>query len=130
MKKLVYILLIALALLVLAACGAKSEKPARAFFDAIENHDFAAAKSLTTEQGQQLLEMLESFAQSMSEEQRAEMNKTRYNILKTVEDKDSAIVTFEKWETDSPDEKSIHELKMIKIDGVWKVDLAKEDLDK
>ncbi|MCB5270823.1 MAG: DUF4878 domain-containing protein [Candidatus Cloacimonetes bacterium] len=130
MKKLFYILLIAVALLALAACGAKSEKPARAFFDALENHDFTTAKSHTTEQGQQLLEMLESFAESMSEEQRTEMNKTRYNILKTVEDKDSAIVTFEKWETDRPDEKSVHELKMVKIDGIWKVDLAKEDLDK
>lgn len=130
MKKLVYTLLIAIALLALAACGAKSEKQARAFFDAIESHDFAAAKSHTTEQGQQLLEMLESFAESMSEEQRAEMNRTRYKILKSVEEKDSAIVTFEKWETDTPDEKSTHELKMVKVDGNWKVDLAKEDLDK
>ncbi|MCB5264662.1 MAG: DUF4878 domain-containing protein [Candidatus Cloacimonetes bacterium] len=130
MKRLVYILLISLALFALAACGAKSEKPARAFFDAIENNDFAAARKHTTEQGQQLLEMLESFAENMSEEQKTEMKKTRYKILKTVEEEDSAIVTFEKWNTDSPDEKNIHELKMKKIDGTWKVDLAKEDLDK
>ena len=76
MKRLVYILLISLALFALAACGAKSEKPARAFFDAIENNDFAAARKHTTEQGQQLLEMLESFAENMSEEQKTEMKKT------------------------------------------------------
>lgn len=130
MKKTVYILLIVVTLLALAACGSKPNHTARAFFDAIENQDFATAKKHTTEHGQQLLEMIESFAENMSENQRSEMNKTKYKILETVEDKDSAIVTFEQWGEDSPDNKNVHTLRMKKIDGNWKVDLAKDDLDK
>lgn len=130
MKKLIYILLIAVVLLALTACGSKAEKSAKEFFNAMENQDFAAAKNHTTEQGQQLLTMLESFTENMSDEQKAEMTKTKYNILKTVEKDDSAIVTFEQWDVDSPEDKDTHELKMTKIDGAWKVDLAKEDLDK
>ncbi len=130
MKKLFYILLIVLVLLALTACGAKPEKTAKAFFDAMENHDFATAKAHTTEQGQQLLEMIESFSENMSEEQKDQMKKAKYNILKTVQTDDTAIVSFEQWETDTPEDKSVHALNMVKIDGTWKVDLAKEDLDK
>jgi len=130
MKKVLYILLILLALLALSACGNKAEKAARNFFDAMENQDIAKAKTYTTEQGQQFLSMLESFSASMSDEQKAEMEKMQYTILETVEDGDTALVTFEQWEVDSPDDKETHELKLIKVDGSWKVDLAKDDLDK
>lgn len=130
MKKFVYVLLIVVTLLALTACAAKAEKTAKAFFDALENQDFASAKKHTSERGQQLLTMIESFAENMSEEQKAEMGETRYKVLKTVEEKDSAIVTFEQWQEDRPDSKAVHEIKMKKIDGTWKVDLNKEDLDK
>ncbi|MCB5253361.1 MAG: DUF4878 domain-containing protein [Candidatus Cloacimonadaceae bacterium] len=130
MKKLVYVFLIGLTLLALTACGVKAEKSAKEFFNALEKQDFEGAKKHTTEAGQQLLTMVESFAENMSEEQKAELSKTKYNILSTVEDGDNAVVNYEQWEEDSPEDKVTHELKMIKIDGAWKVDLAKEDLDK
>ncbi|MCK9584642.1 MAG: DUF4878 domain-containing protein [Candidatus Cloacimonetes bacterium] len=160
MKKLFYIFLIAVTLMALTACGpkaerdtanfftafvskveqtagsfmavfsSKAEKSAKAFFKAIEHSDFTSAKEHTTEQGQQLLGMFESLTESMSDAQKAEMNKTKHKILKTVVEGDSAIVTFEQWETDAPEDKNVHELKMKKIDGAWKVDLAKEDLNK
>jgi hypothetical protein len=130
MKHIAYILLIAMALLALTACGNKVENAAKSFFDAMERQDFEAAKAYTTEQGQQLLSMMQSFAENMSEEQKEGYEKLKYNILETVEDGDSAIVTFEQWEVNNPEDKDVHELKLKKIDGSWKVDLAKEDLDK
>ncbi len=130
MKKFYYILLIVLALLALSACGNKIESTARSFFDAMEKQDIAKMKDYVTEEGQQILTMAEAFTAEMSEEQKDGMEKMKYKILETTEDGDNAVVSFEQWEVDNPEDKETNELKLTKIDGEWKVDLSKEDMDK
>lgn len=130
MKQVLFILLITIMLLALSACGSKSQSTARKFFDAMEKQDFEGAKEYVTAEGQELLNMMQSFSDNMSEEQKAGYEKLKYNILKTVEEGDSATVTFEQWDVKSPEEKDVHEIKLKKINGSWKVDFAKEDIDK
>ncbi len=130
MKKVFFILLITITLLALSACGSKPQSTARKFFDAMENQDFAGAQKYVTDEGQELLNMMQSFSENMSEEQKAGYEKLKYNILKTVEQGDSATVTFEQWDENNPEDKNVHEIKLKKIDGSWKVDLAKENIDK
>jgi|SRR5690554_2124201 predicted small lipoprotein YifL len=130
MKRFLYIILIIMALVALSACGKPAEKTARNFFDAMEQQDFAKAKNFVTEEGQELLTMIESFANSMSEEQKDEMVAMRYNITEVIEEGDAATVRFQQWEVENPDNIQDQELKLVKVDGNWKVDLAKDDIDK
>ncbi|MCK9557897.1 MAG: DUF4878 domain-containing protein [Candidatus Cloacimonetes bacterium] len=130
MKKISILLLVIVALLGLAACGNKAESTAKSFFNALENQDFDAAKKLTTEEGQQLLTLVEGFAQSAGEEQIADMKKNKYEVVETVIDGDSAVVKYRQWNTDKPDEKEDHDLQMKKVDGAWKVHFVKDDVQK
>nr|MDK2851108.1 hypothetical protein [Candidatus Cloacimonadota bacterium] len=130
MKRLLYIILIILALMALSACEKSSEKTARNFFDAMEQQNFAEAKKYVTQDGQELLSMIETFANSMSPEQKDEMIAMRYKITEVVEQGDSATVRFQQWELNNPEEIQDQELKLVKVDGDWKVELAKDDIDK
>ncbi|HCM16460.1 MAG: hypothetical protein WCY87_02740 [Candidatus Cloacimonadales bacterium] len=130
MKKISILLLIIVALLGLTACGNKVESTAKSFFKALENQDFEAAKKLSTEEGQQLLTLIEGFAQSADEEQIADMKKTKYEIVETVVEGDSAVVKYRQWNTDKPEAKEDHELQMKKVEGAWKVHFVKDDVQK
>lgn len=130
MKRSIILVFIGLALLALAACSNQPEKVAKEFFNAMEKRDFAAAKKLCTEDGVQLIEILESFANRMSEEQLKEELNTRYKVLSSTIEGNKAIVKYEEWDAQSPDEVSSRELALLKVDGKWKVDLSKDSISK
>lgn len=130
MKKLILAILVIVTLLALSACGKKPENTARAFLDALEKHDFAAAKQLATEDSQALLSMAESFVNEMTAEQKTEMDQKGYEITKTEVDGDSAVVTFEEWDVENPSEKKTNTLNLVKIDGDWKVKVEKGNAGK
>ncbi len=130
MKRLILAILVIVVLLAVSACGKKPETTARAFLDAVAEHDFAKAKELATEDSQALLSMAESFVNEMSDEQKTEMEKKEYAITKTEIDGDNAIVTFEEWELSKPDQKKTNTLNLVKIDGDWKVKVEKGNAGK
>jgi PBP1b-binding outer membrane lipoprotein LpoB len=80
MKKLSLLLLVVIAIMGLTACGNKAENTAKSFFKALETQDFDTAKKLATEDGQQLLTLIQSMSESAPEEQKAELTKKRYNL--------------------------------------------------
>lgn len=130
MKQISILLLIIIAMIGLAACGNKPEATAKAFFKALETQDFEAAKKLATPEGKELLSIIQSFAENVSEEQKEEMKSTRYQVLSSSVDGDIATVQYEQWNTDSPDNKESHSIQMKKIDGAWKVHFVKDDIQK
>jgi hypothetical protein len=129
-RKIFILLLILLALIGLAACGNKPENTAKAFFKALEIQDFELAKKLATPEGQELLSIIQSFSENISEEQKAELMSTRYQVLKSTIDGDVATVQYEQWDTKTPDQKETHSLQMKKLDGAWKVHFVKDDIQK
>jgi len=130
MRNLRILLLVFLALVGLTACAKKPEPVAKAFFKALENQDFEAAKKLSTQEGQQLLSLIQSLTENVSEEQKAELLNTKYQVLDTIVDGDNATVTYERWEADSPESKESLTIQLKKIDGDWKVHFVKDDLQK
>lgn len=130
MKKLSLLLLVVIAIMGLTACGNKAENTAKSFFKALETQDFDTAKKLATEDGQQLLTLIQSMSESAPEEQKAELTKKRYNVLETIVEGDSATVKYEEYSTDNPDDKTTQELQMLKVEGSWKVHFAKDDIQK
>ncbi|MCB5259917.1 MAG: DUF4878 domain-containing protein [Candidatus Cloacimonetes bacterium] len=130
MKKMIILLLVMVAIFALAACGNKAESTAKAFFKALENQDFDAAKKLSTDEGQQLLNFLQEFSKNASEDQLSELKNTRYEILETVIEGDSAVVKYKQWNTETPDKIENHDLQMQKVDGAWKVHFVKDDVQK
>lgn len=130
MKKMIILLLVMVAIFALAACGNKAESTAKAFFKALENQDFDAAKKLSTDEGQQLLNFLQEFSKNASEDQLSELRNTRYEILETVIEGDSAVVKYKQWNTETPDKIENHDLQMQKVDGAWKVHFVKDDVQK
>lgn len=130
MKQISILLLIIIAMIGLAACGNKPKATAKAFFKALETQDFEAAKKLATPEGKELLSIIQSFAENVSEEQKEEMKSTRYQVLSSSVDGDIATVQYEQWNTDSPDNKESHSIQMKKIDGAWKVHFVKDDIQK
>ncbi len=96
MTKLSILLVILVALIGLSACQPKPETAANAFFKALETQDFEAAKEISTEEGQQLLSLIQSFAENADEEQLAEMKNTKYKVIETKVEGDSAVVVNER----------------------------------
>ncbi len=127
MKHIIVAMLLVATLLALTACGAKPEKTAQAFFKAMETHDIAAAKKLATQDSQALLSMAEGFLTEMSAEQKAKLDKMKYNIIETKVDGETAVVSYEEWEASSPEAKKTKTLNMVKEDGAWKVKVEKEN---
>lgn len=130
MKKIIIASMVLLILFALSGCGKKPEKTAQQFFTAMEKHDFEAAKKLVTKNSEELLTIAQGMVSQMSEEQKQEMANMKYNILDTKISGDSAIVSYEEWDTADPSAKKTKEMKMVKEGGDWKVNLDKESLDK
>ncbi len=122
-------LLTVLVLLSLSAIGGCSgaaagpEGAAEAFMDALGELDVETAKAHATEESQQLLEFLEAMAAEMPEAEKEQMQSADFTVVSSEIDGDNAVVVL-----DSEGEEST--LNMKKVDGKWKVDLSKEDLQK
>gem|GEM_PF-6378023 len=107
-KPIVYLVLVTI-LIIMAACAKGPDAVAKKFLDAWEKNDTKTMTSLATEQSAQLIALV------------GNMKVTDIKIISTQIDGDKAEVKF----TFTADEGSKDgDLKMIKKDGKWKVDLA------
>ncbi len=130
MKKLIYLVLVILVLFSFTACEKKQAKVAREFLEAMDRHDYNRARELTVKSGHEILDMLESFTEGLSDEALDETSNTDFKITKTVVTGDSATVTYQYWEKSQPDSIDTVELPLVMEDGEWKVDLSKDNVAK
>ncbi len=130
MKKLLYLVLVILILFSFTACEKKQAKVAREFLEAMDRHDYNRARELTVKSGHEILDMLESFTEGLSDEALDETSNTDFKITKTVVTGDSATVTYQYWEKSQPDSIDTVELPLVMEDGEWKVDLSKDNVAK
>lgn len=130
MKKLLYLVLVILVLFSFTACEKKQAKVAREFLEAMDRHDYDRARELTVKSGHEILDMLESFTEGLSDEALDEASDTDFKITKTVVSGDSATVTYQYWEKSQPDSIDTVELPLVMEDGEWKVDLSKDNVAK
>jgi len=106
------------------SCGAQGpEKVAVNFMEAVGNMDFEKAGEYTTEEGKQLMIMMSSMAEQVEESEAAQIKPGSIKVVSSSIDGDKATVVL------SLDGEE-NSLAMKKVDGAWKVDLSKEDLQK
>ncbi|HHV37794.1 MAG TPA: DUF4878 domain-containing protein [Candidatus Cloacimonetes bacterium] len=130
MKKLLYLILVIVILFSFTACEKKQAKVAREFLEAMDRHDYDRARELSVKSGHEILDMLESFTEGLSDAALEENANTDFKIIKTVVKGDSATVTYEYWQKAEPDSIDIVELPLVIEDGEWKVDLSKDNVAK
>ncbi|MCB5268453.1 MAG: DUF4878 domain-containing protein, partial [Candidatus Cloacimonetes bacterium] len=109
MRKILFALLIIATLVSVSACGKKNtpESVADSFLTALEQKDFDTAKAIATPESEGMLSIIQSFMQSMKEE---DMGVYSHKILNTVVEGDTARVSYEVWTSEKPDEKDQQEL--------------------
>ncbi len=127
MQKILITILIIASLLAVAACTKKPEATATAFLKAVESKDFETAKQLVTSDSFAMLSIIESFVQNIDA---ADIGKIEHQITETKVNGDSAIVTYDQWDESTPDDRQSNEIKLVKVDGEWKVSLEKDNANK
>ena len=124
MKKYVILSLLAVALTAfISSCGGVANDPesvAKAYLDAVAEMDFDKAKTFCTEETAAMLDMMKGLMGEMDDEKKEEMKNAKREIIKSEEDGDKAVVTYE-----TDDGEQTIELK--KVDGDWKVHQEKEE---
>lgn len=119
MKKLFSLVIVAIVIVAVSACGNKSNSPeavAEKFLNHLNKKEYAEAKKLGTEQTKQMLDMMESFS-GMGNKTEAKEVKIENLKCETTEDKAKCTYTAEgKNET----------IDLVKQDGNWLVDMKKE----
>ncbi|MEI6124259.1 MAG: hypothetical protein WCQ95_11605 [Bacteroidota bacterium] len=119
MKKLFSLVMVAIVIVAISACGGKKNTPeavAEKFLGHLNKKEYAEAKKMGTENTKQMLDMMESFA---GMDKKAEAKEVKIENLKcdTQADKSKCTYTAEgKNET----------IDLVKQDGNWLVDMKKE----
>jgi hypothetical protein len=130
MQKYGIILIILIVLVSFTGCAKKPSNVATQFMTSIHKLDFDGAKQFATKDSEELLTLLQGFASKMSEEQKTDMLNKKFVITDTKITGDSAIVTYDQFDVQDPDNKESKELKMKKENGEWKVKLEKGNAGK
>ncbi len=115
-------LLPAVMALLLAACGGAADTPtqvAEKYLTALNKMDFDAAKKLGTEKTGQMLDMLSPMMKMMGD---AAKQDASFKITGEKIEGEKATVTYRSEGKDADES-----LTMVKKDGKWLVDMAKED---
>jgi len=119
MKKLFSLVIVAIVIVAVSACGNKKNTPeavAEKFLGHLNKKEYAEAKKLGTENTKQMLDMMESFAGANKKEEAKDV-KIENLKCETTEDKAKCTYTAEaKAET----------IDLVKQDGNWLVDMKKE----
>jgi hypothetical protein len=120
MKKLLSLVVIALAVITINACKSSDtpDKVAQKFLDHINKKEFTDAKKLATPESAASIDMLESFSK-MGGDQAKE---AKVEGLKCKEDGDKAACDY----TENGEAKKID---LVKKDGKWLVEMKKESPD-
>jgi hypothetical protein len=113
-------LLICLSALFISSCSTTSPKRvAEDYLSAMYNLDFQKAKTYSTEETIQLLDMMEGFSKMMPDSQKKEP--VKFKILREKVEDDYATVYYRETGKDAE-----QRLPMVMLDGSWKVAMGKE----
>lgn len=105
------------------ACNSNSPKAtADKFLTGLHHGDYEAAKSVSTEETQKMVDMFSQFAQIITDSAKAESKKIKVNIIDEKVDGDKATVTY-KLSNENVEKK----LDLIKKDDKWLVVWNKMD---
>lgn len=119
MKKLFSLVMVAIVIVAISACGGKKNSPeavAEKFLNHLNKKEYAECKKMGTENTKQMIDMMESFA-GMNKKEEAKEVKIENLKCETTEDKAKCTYTAEgKDET----------IELVKQDGNWLVDMKKE----
>ena len=121
MKKLFSLVIVAIVIVAVSACGGKKNTPeavAEKFLGHLNKKEYAEAKKLGTENTKQMLDMMESFS-GMDKDKKAEVKDVKIENLKCETTDDKAKCTY----TAEAKEETIN---LVKQDGNWLVDMKKE----
>jgi hypothetical protein len=120
MKNLFKLSVLALAVLVISACGKKDapEGVAEKFINHLNKKEWDDAKKLGTEQTGQMIDMMKSFA-DMGGQQAAEKKDIKIEGLKCDTKDDKSTCTYTQ-------EGKQEKLELVKKDGKWLVDMKKD----
>ena len=121
MKKLFSLVIVAIVIVAVSACGGKKNTPeavAEKFLGHLNKKEYAEAKKLGTENTKQMLDMMESFS-GMDKDKKAEVKDVKIENLKCETTDDKAKCTY----TAEAKEQTID---LVKQDGNWLVDMKKE----
>lgn len=123
MKKLFSLVMVAIVIVAISACGGKKNSPeavAEKFLNHLNKKEYAECKKMGTDNTKQMIEMMESFAgMNKKEEGKEEAKEVKIENMKceTTDDKAKCTYTAEgKEET----------IELVKQDGNWLVDMKKE----
>lgn len=119
MKKLFSLVIVAIVIVAVSACGGKKNTPeavAEKFLNHLNKKEYAEAKKLGTENTKQMLDMMESLS-SMGGDKEVKEVKIENLKCETTEDKSHCTYT-----SDGKEEV----LDLVKQDGNWLVDMKKE----
>ena len=121
MKKLLGLVMIAIVIVAVSACGGKKNTPeaiAEKYLNHLNKKEYAEAKKLGTEATGQMIDMMESFAGA---DKKAEVKNVKIENIKceTTEDKSSCTYTEDGKPANAP-------ITLVKKDGNWLVDMKKE----
>lgn len=121
MKNLLKLAVLAIAIVAINACGSKTETPeavAEKFLNHLNKKEYAEAKKLGTEQTQEYVNTMETFS-SMGGEEKKDV---KIENLKCDTKEDKSTCTYM---SDGKEDK----INLLKKDGKWLVDMAKETGD-
>ncbi len=114
-------ILLAVSLFVIGACnsGPKPEEVATIFLDSMNQQDFETARKYCTERTLKLVDFLSSIAEMAKQEGSAFADADPVTNVKCTIADDKATCTF-----CCIDERGESDIELMKVDGVWKVDIA------
>jgi hypothetical protein len=113
-------LLLCLSVLIISSCGTTSPKRvAEDYLSAMYSLDFEKAKTYSTEETIQLLDMMEGFSKMMPDSQKKEP--VKFKILREKVEDDYATVYYKEKGKDSE-----QRLPMVMTEGTWKVAMGTE----
>lgn len=118
MKKIVYLMLVAMAVAVLSSCGGSSDKPeavAQKFLNHLAKKEFAEAKKMATTESSAAIDMLETLVKT----DESDAKEKKIENLSCKEDGDKATCKYD-------EDGESKTLDMVKKDGKWLVEMKKE----
>lgn len=107
----------------LVSCNSNSPKAsADKFLTGLLHYDYEAAKTVSTEETKNMIDMMAQFSAMMPDSVKQAAKKVKVNIKDAKEEGDKATVTYTT--SDDPSEKK---LNMVKQNGKWLVQYSKMD---
>ena len=107
----------------ISSCNSGSpKKTAEKFLTSINQFEYTAAKTVSTEDTKKMVDMYEQLTQNLDDSAKMKFKQVKFDIKSVKEEKDNAVVTYTT--SNYPKEQSLH---LVKQKGQWLVQWTKED---